>query len=67
MTEKEVTADTLKAPRIQFFPKMEMRNQAKSIQRIVLRPDEKTPTPGNTPSPTPGNTPSPTPGGNPLG
>ncbi|TCO92584.1 putative histone-like DNA-binding protein [Bacteroides heparinolyticus] len=66
MTEKEVTADTLKVPRIQFFPKMEMRNQAKNIQRIVLRSGESVPEqPGGTP--TPGGTPSPTPGGNPLG
>ena len=65
MTEKEVTADTLKAPRIQFFPKMEMRNQTKSIQRIVLRSGESVPEqPGTTP--TPGETPSPTPE-NPLG
>ena len=29
-TEKAVTAETLKTPRIQFFPKLEMRNQAKN-------------------------------------
>ena len=46
-TEKEVTADTLKAPRIQFLPKMEMRNLTKSIQRVVLRPGEVEPTPEN--------------------
>lgn len=46
-TEKEVTADTLKAPRIQFLPKMEMRNLTKSIQRVVLRPGEAEPTPEN--------------------
>lgn len=46
-TEKEVTAETLKEPRIQFLPKMEMRNMAKSIQRVVLRPGETMPTPKN--------------------
>ena len=46
-TEEEVTADTLKAPRIQFLPKMEMRNLTKSIQRVVLRPGEAEPTPEN--------------------
>lgn len=46
-TEKEVTADTLKAPRIQFLPKMEMRNLTKSIQRVVLRPGEAELTPEN--------------------
>ncbi|MGI6815764.1 HU family DNA-binding protein [Bacteroides sp. KG123] len=38
-TEKEVTANTLKTPKIQFYPKQEMRNQAKAVQRMVMRPD----------------------------
>ena len=49
--EKAVTADTLKTPRIQFFPKLEMRNQAKSVQRVVIREGEATPV---APNPTPG-------------
>lgn len=32
-TEREVTEQTLKTPRIQFFPKREMREQARSIVR----------------------------------
>lgn len=44
-TEKVVTADTLKTPKIQFFPKMEMREQAKSVQRLVMHDGEPTPTP----------------------
>ena len=36
-TEKAVTAETLKTPRIQFFPKLEMRNQAKNVQHVVIR------------------------------
>lgn len=53
-TEKEVTADTLKTPRIQFFPRHEMRDQAKAVQRMVTRPDgistqSGTPTPAPTP------------------
>ena len=51
-SEKEVTADTLKTPKIQFFPKMEMREQAKSVQRMVMREGEATPTPP-APAPTP--------------
>ncbi|WP_444964581.1 HU family DNA-binding protein, partial [Porphyromonas loveana] len=53
-TEKAVTADTLKTPRIQFFPKLEMRNQAKNVQRVVIREGEAKPI---APSPTPGGTP----------
>ena len=45
--KRMVTADTLKAPRIQFLPKMETRNLTKSIQRVVLRPGEAEPTPEN--------------------
>lgn len=52
-TEKAVTADTLKTPRIQFFPKQEMRNQAKNVQRMIIREEEATPA---TPDPTPGGT-----------
>lgn len=36
LTKKEVTIETLKTPRIQFFPRMEMRNQAKAVQRIIV-------------------------------
>lgn len=36
---KEVTANTLKTPKIQFYPKLEMRNQARAVQRMVMRPD----------------------------
>ena len=39
-TEKAVTAETLKTPRIQFFPKLEMRNQAKNVQHVVIRESE---------------------------
>lgn len=52
-TEKAVTADTLKTPRIQFFPKQEMRNRAKNVQRMIIREEEATPA---TPDPTPGGT-----------
>lgn len=31
----KVTAETLKTPRIQFFPRVEMRNQAKAVQRVI--------------------------------
>lgn len=48
-TEKEVTADTLKELKIQFFPKLEMRNQAKNVQRMVMRESEATPVAPNLP------------------
>ena len=53
-TEKAVTAETLKTPRIQFFPKLEMRNQAKNVQHVVIRESEA----GSAkPSPNPGDLP----------
>ena len=53
-TEKTVTAETLKTPRIQFFPKLEMRNQAKNVQHVVIRESEA----GSAkPSPNPGDLP----------
>ena len=49
-----VTAETLKTPRIQFFPKLEMRNQAKNVQHVVIRESEA----GSAkPSPNPGDLP----------
>ena len=52
--EKAVTAETLKTPRIQFFPKLEMRNQAKNVQHVVIRESEA----GSAkPSPNPGDLP----------
>ena len=51
---KRVTAETLKTPRIQFFPKLEMRNQAKNVQHVVIRESEA----GSAkPSPNPGDLP----------
>ena len=51
-TEKAVTAETLKTPRI--FPKLEMRNQAKNVQHVVIRESEA----GSAkPSPNPGDLP----------
>lgn len=41
--EKDVTACTLKSPRIQFFPTRGMLNQAKSVQRVVIREGETDP------------------------
>lgn len=38
-SEKEVTAETLKTPRIQFFPKEEMRAEAKNVGRSIVRED----------------------------
>ena len=53
-TEKAVTAETLQTPRIQFFPKLEMRNQAKNVQHVVIRESEA----GSAkPSPNPGDLP----------
>ena len=53
-TEKAVTAETLKTPRIQLFPKLEMRNQAKNVQHVVIRESEA----GSAkPSPNPGDLP----------
>ena len=50
-TEKAVTAETLKTPRI---PKLEMRNQAKNVQHVVIRESEA----GSAkPSPNPGDLP----------
>ena len=47
-------AETLKTPRIQFFPKLEMRNQAKNVQHVVIRESEA----GSAkPSPNPGDLP----------
>ena len=44
----------LKTPRIQFFPKLEMRNQAKNVQHVVIRESEA----GSAkPSPNPGDLP----------
>lgn len=53
-TEKAVTAETLKTPRIQFFSKLEMRNQTKNVQRVVIRESEVglaklSPNPGGSP------------------
>lgn len=42
-TEKEVTEATLKTPRIQFFPKQEMRQQASNVHREILRPGQTKP------------------------
>lgn len=41
-TEAEVTEETLKTPRIQFFPKQEMRLQARAVARAIVREHEKT-------------------------
>lgn len=42
-TEKEVTEATLKTPRIQFFPKQEMRQQTSNVHREILRPGQTKP------------------------
>ena len=41
LTEKEVTEKTLKTPRIKFFPKNEMRDQAKRVPRNIIRKDDE--------------------------
>jgi predicted histone-like DNA-binding protein len=46
--EEDVKAETLKTPRIQFFPKQAMRAQAKSVQRVIVREEKEKD--GNTPS-----------------
>lgn len=46
--EEDVKVETLKTPRIQFFPKQEMRTQAKGVQRVIIREDnEDNPNPSN--------------------
>ncbi|WP_255422103.1 hypothetical protein [Alloprevotella sp. OH1205_COT-284] len=35
-SRQDVTAETLKTPRIQFFTRKEMLNQAKAVQRVVM-------------------------------
>ena len=53
-TEYAATADTLLTPRMQSFPKLEMRNQAKYVQHVVIRESEA----GSAkPSPNPGDLP----------
>lgn len=39
--EKDVSAETLKKARIQFFPRAELRAMAEKVQRIIQKPDEK--------------------------
>ncbi|WP_028898148.1 HU family DNA-binding protein [Prevotella sp. HUN102] len=46
--EEDVKAETLKTPRIQFFPKQEMLAQAKGVQRIIIHEEKEKD--GNTPS-----------------
>lgn len=48
-TEQEVTELTLKTPRIQFFPKQEMREKAKAVTRIIVRETKPNTKPGKKP------------------
>ena len=54
ITTKQLEDRIVKTPRIQFFPKLEMRNQAKNVQHVVIRESEA----GSAkPSPNPGDLP----------
>jgi len=39
LKKEEVNASTLKVPRIQFFPRKELREKAAQVQRIVYDPE----------------------------
>ena len=41
--EKDVTTETLKKARVQFFPRAELRAMAEKVQRIIQKPDEEKP------------------------
>ena len=54
LSGRTVDLANLETPRIQFFPKLEMRNQAKNVQHVVIRESEA----GSAkPSPNPGDLP----------